>query len=228
MILKIARRGASGYLPENTMAAFSKAAEIDCDVVEIDIHKTKDQQIIAMHDHTVIRTTDGLGKIQDLTLKELKEFHEPNDESIPTLQGIFDLLKNRRKMMLDIKDKYMEEEILKLISNNDLEKDVFIVSEYTDAIKRIKDINPKIKIVISAVTKENQNERIQKAIEINAEMIKVHNVLITKEFIKEAHKYDLGVLSWGAESEHEIKAMIDLKVDAIACGFPDRITKLMN
>jgi len=107
MVLKIARRGASGYCPENTMAAFEKALEIDFDVIEFDIHKTKDNHIVIMHDHNVAKTTDGLGNIRDLTLKEIKIFHEPNGESVPTLQGVFDLIKNKKKMMLDIKDKTM-------------------------------------------------------------------------------------------------------------------------
>lgn len=223
MVLKIARRGASGYCPANTMEAFEKSTKINCDVVEFDIHKTKDNHIVVMHDHTVNRTTDGQGSIRKLTLKELKEFHEPNGESIPTLQGIFDLLKNKRKMIIDIKDKNMVKEILKIVSDNDLENDVIFDSDIQEVCVKVKKLNPKIHVYLGGVTKLNYKGEIQKAKEIGAEMIKVQNTLVTRKLIEEAHKNRIGIYVWGAEELPEIKKMLSLGVDAIVCCFPDRI-----
>jgi glycerophosphoryl diester phosphodiesterase len=223
MVLKIARRGASGYCPENTISAFQKALEIDCDVIEFDIHQTKDRHIIVMHDENVAKTTDGLGNIRDLTLKELKMFHEPNGESVPTLQGVFDLIKNKKKMMLDIKDRGMEKALLKLISDNDLEEYIIVDSDYPDVVKKIKQMNPKLHVYLGGVTKDNYKKIIQEAKSIGAEMIKVENTLVTKELVEEAHKNNIGVYVWGAEEVEDIKKMLALKVDAIVCDFPDRI-----
>ncbi|MAG91063.1 hypothetical protein CMO83_00130 [Candidatus Woesearchaeota archaeon] len=197
MVLKIARRGASGYVPENTMAAFEKSLEIDCDVVEFDIHKTKDNQIIIMHDENVGKTTDGLGNIRDLTLKELKMFHEPNGESVPTLQGVFDLIKNKKKMMLDIKDQNMEREVLQSVNDNDLEENVIIDSDIPEVVKKIKKMNPKIHVFLGGVTKDNYRETIQDAKKIGAEMIKVQNILVNGDLVNEAHSHRIGVYVWG-------------------------------
>lgn len=67
-----AHRGNSMYFPENTMSAFRSAASLPIDMIEIDLHMTKDGQLILMHDHTVDRTTDGSGLIREKTLKETK------------------------------------------------------------------------------------------------------------------------------------------------------------
>lgn len=162
-MLKIARRGASGYAPENTMEAFEKAIHIDCDVVEFDLHMTRDGQIVVMHDHTVQRTTDGIGKIDSLTFYELKGFHEQNGESIPTLQEVFDLLKNKKKMMLDIKDQTVESEILKIIYENDLASDVIIDSDIPQVVVNLKLQDPSLHVYLGGVDRGNFKDVIEQA-----------------------------------------------------------------
>ncbi len=69
----IAHRGASAYAPENTMAAFHKAVEMDAPEVETDVGFTKDHQLLLLHDDTLDRTTDGTGRPEDYSLAELKK-----------------------------------------------------------------------------------------------------------------------------------------------------------
>ena len=69
----IAHRGLSGRYPENTMPAFQAAIDLGVERVEIDLHMTKDQQLVVMHDDSVNRTSNGSGKIKDFTLEELKQ-----------------------------------------------------------------------------------------------------------------------------------------------------------
>ena len=67
-----AHRGNSKYCPENTLAAFKSAMDLDPDMLEIDLHMTKDGEIIMMHDHTVDRTTNGSGLIREKTLAQMQ------------------------------------------------------------------------------------------------------------------------------------------------------------
>ena len=67
-----AHRGASGYAPENTLAAFQKAVDLGADGVELDIQLTKDDQIVVIHDETIDRTSDGKGWVKDYTLEEVR------------------------------------------------------------------------------------------------------------------------------------------------------------
>ena len=82
-----AHRGDSYHFYENTMTAFKAAADAGADMIEFDVHMTKDENLIIMHDPNVYRTTNGNGMISDLTLSEISalnagdEFHP---EKVPT------------------------------------------------------------------------------------------------------------------------------------------------
>ena len=72
MVANIAHRGASGNYPENTLLSFRKALEIGVDEIELDLHFTRDERVVIMHDSTVDRTTNSTGKIADLTFNLVK------------------------------------------------------------------------------------------------------------------------------------------------------------
>ncbi|MBZ0251997.1 MAG: hypothetical protein K8I02_01540, partial [Candidatus Methylomirabilis sp.] len=91
--LRIAHRGASGECPENTLAAFGRALEIGVDMVEFDVHLSRDGVPVVIHDDDVRRTTDGRGLVKDLTLAELRRLDAGGwkdarfaGERIPTLE----------------------------------------------------------------------------------------------------------------------------------------------
>src|SRR5260370_28010658 len=68
----IGHRGAMGHCPENTFVSFERALELGADLVELDVHLTRDGALAVIHDETVDRTTDGHGLLKDHTLSELK------------------------------------------------------------------------------------------------------------------------------------------------------------
>lgn len=70
----LAHRGGAKLAPENTLAAFNRSAELGVHGFEIDIRMTSDEEIIVFHDEYIDRTTDGAGKVADMTLEQLKSF----------------------------------------------------------------------------------------------------------------------------------------------------------
>ena len=92
-------RGASGYAPENTLEAFALAAEQGADSVELDVHLTRDGELLVAHDESIERVSDGTGLIADLTLAQLKKFNfnklhpEYENAKAPTLGEVYELLK---------------------------------------------------------------------------------------------------------------------------------------
>ena len=93
-----AHRGASGYAPENTLEAFRLAVEQGAHGVELDVHLCRSGELVVAHDETVDRVSDGHGRIQDLSLRDLKALRfnrthpEFADARIPTLEEVFELL----------------------------------------------------------------------------------------------------------------------------------------
>lgn len=98
MALIYAHRGASAYAPENTLEAYRMAVEMGAEGIELDVHLSKDGQIVVIHDDTVDRTTDGHGKVCTFTLEELKALDACNGmeaykgAKIPTLREVYALL----------------------------------------------------------------------------------------------------------------------------------------
>jgi len=104
-----AHRGNSKYFPENTIAAFKSAMELNPDMLEIDLHMTKDGEIIMMHDHTVDRTTNGTGLIREKTLAEVKALDAGSwkgeqfaGEKVPAFREFLDFLKNWPEVLVNV------------------------------------------------------------------------------------------------------------------------------
>lgn len=96
MVTKIfAHRGSKGTAPENTLASFKHALEVQSDGIELDVHLSADGIPIVIHDETINRTTDGTGWVKDLTVEELQQvdagsWYSPafEGEKIPTLEEV--------------------------------------------------------------------------------------------------------------------------------------------
>ena len=107
----VAHRGGAGMGIENSLGCIGKGMESGADMIEIDIHLSKDGQIIVCHDRTIGRTTDGKGRISDLTLDEIRRFSlvdrhgQPVGEKIPTLDEVLDLIVGKCRLLIEIKHK---------------------------------------------------------------------------------------------------------------------------
>lgn len=97
-----AHRGWMARYPENTMSAFRAALDLGVDQLETDVRITKDGALVLIHDATVDRTTNGTGKVCDLTLAQLKDLDAGNGEKIPEFWELLELVKNHPTVTLDL------------------------------------------------------------------------------------------------------------------------------
>lgn len=109
-MLLIAHRGASGYAPENTIASFKKAIDMGMKAVEFDVQLTKDRKLVVIHDFSLERTTTGNGRIEDLTLEEIREAdagswysNEYAGEKVPVLEEILEIVRNNELINIEVK-----------------------------------------------------------------------------------------------------------------------------
>lgn len=105
----VAHRGGAGIGLENTLSCIEKGIDFGADRIEVDIHLTKDGHLVVCHDETVDRTTNGKGKIREMTLDEIKQLriidkdNNPTEESLPTLDEVFLLVADRSKLLIEVK-----------------------------------------------------------------------------------------------------------------------------
>ena len=110
IVINIAHRGASSYAPENTFAAFDLAKKMGVKDIELDVHFTKDDHIVVIHDERVDRTTDGSGHVREMSLEKIRSLDagawfsgEFTAEPIRTLGEVLERYKNDLNFHIEIK-----------------------------------------------------------------------------------------------------------------------------
>ena len=158
MSLIYGHRGASGHAPENTLEAFRLAMEMGADGFELDVHLSKDGELVVIHDETVDRTTDGTGFVRDLTLAQLKELDACNGMAayrgakIPTLGEVFDLVRDTHHIVnVEIKtDEWfypqIEEKCLALAAEKGVEDRVIYSSFNHYTLIKMRQLKPDAKL----------------------------------------------------------------------------------
>jgi glycerophosphoryl diester phosphodiesterase len=158
-----AHRGASAYAPENTLAAFQLALRQSADAVELDAKLSADGQVVVIHDQTVDRTTDGQGKVSQLTLRQLKELDAGSHfdasfrgEQIPTLEEVFEAVGRHTMINVELTNyasifDSLPDEAVKLVRGHGLEKRVMFSSFNPRALLRARKLSPEIPIALLAL-----------------------------------------------------------------------------
>ena len=222
-MLKIAHRGASGHALENTKEAFEKAIYLDTEIIEFDVRQTKDKKIVVFHDDKLERTTNGKGKIRNFTLRQLKTITYKNGDFILTLTEALKILKNKCGCKIDIKEKGIEDKVNKAIKRSAMEKQTIVATEYFSVARKIKKMNPSLKVSLGFTENFPAEKMISLARKAGVDIISPHISSVNKKLVGEAHKNGLLVDVWGANTEKEIRKLKLMRVDAITTDYPEKI-----
>lgn len=227
-----AHRGASGYAPENTMAAFEKAIELNSEGIEIDVQMSKDGHLIICHDEKVDRTTNGRGYIKDIYLKDIKlldagyKFNgDYIGEEIPTLSELMELIKDNNMILnIELKNNVIEyrgieEKTIDMIKQYKMENRVIISSFNHSSLYKVKEIDPSIKTGI--LYSKNINNPIRFAKNIKADAIHPNYKRLNRFVIEKAKKENIQINTFTVNIRDYMKLLIDIKIDGIITDYPD-------
>ena len=217
-MIKVGHRGARAYEPENTLRSFAKAMELGVDAVELDIRKTKDNEIVVIHDADVKKTTNGSGLVSDLTLQQIKSFSTEKNEKIPTLDEALACIDKKAKVFIELKETGFEERVLSMIKKNGQTKNVIIVSFLEDALRRVRELDPEIETGLIYAKHKNP---LKAALELKAQWLVAFYRFTHTANVQKAHKNGLKVLVWTVNTPEEAAEMKRKEVDAIASDKPD-------
>lgn len=242
----IAHRGGASLAPENTLSCFKKGIESGADMLELDIHLTKDGHIVVCHDQTVDRTTNGKGKIRDLTLDEISKLciidsdGRITNEKIPTLQDVFSLVNDYRnsgcnvKLLVEIKRTHniyqgIEEKLINMILNYDAKNWVVVQSFNDFAIEKIHSFAPDIRVEKLAFYKFPFIPFIVDGNHISYFSYKKYHYvssfnfyyrIVTPSLINDIHSHKKEIKIWTIEDDFP-----QMDVDGIITNRPDLIKK---
>jgi glycerophosphoryl diester phosphodiesterase len=219
MVLKIGHRGAASYEPENTLRSFQKAIELEVDMIELDIRKTKDGKIVVMHDAKVNRTTNGKGLVKSYTFDQIRKLDAGKGEKIPTLEEVISLVEGKCGIVIELKEPDTEKEVVELIKEKNIESRVIIVSFYPSILKTVKELYPDVKLGIITNKVPKDYLKIIKSMDVDYAMIRKDR--LKGEYVDRLHKMGLKVGAWTVDDKKYFKKLIDMGVDAITSNKPD-------
>ncbi|MEG0996907.1 MAG: glycerophosphodiester phosphodiesterase [Clostridia bacterium] len=232
-------RGASGYAPENTLEAFEMAAKMGAAGVELDVHLTRDGELVVTHDEKIDRVSNGHGSVMEHTLKELKAFRfnkthpEFEHATIPTLGEVFELLLPLGlHINIELKNSQifypqLEEKCIELAAKVGMTDRVLYSSFNHYSIKHIKDIAPSIPCGILYDATLYHAWEYAKTLNANALHPMFTELLIADE-CKSAHALGLEVNPWTVNEEKDMRMVFAAGADRVITNYPDRALRVMN
>ncbi|MFX0029186.1 MAG: glycerophosphodiester phosphodiesterase [Candidatus Hermodarchaeota archaeon] len=217
-----AHRGANKLAPENTLKAFKKAIELTADFIELDIHVSKDGELVVAHDYDLHRITGKDGYIKDFTLKQLKSLNFGEGEKIPTLQEVIELVKGKINLNCEIKVKGITTKVVNLLREYHIIDEVVVSSFLHNELLKFQKIEPKLKLASLEPLKFKGNyswdmkkRMIQFCINNNLFGINPHYTIIDQQFVDFAHTNNIKVFPWTVDSKPTIRNLIKFGVDGI-------------
>jgi len=234
----IAHRGFSGIAPENTLIAFQKAIDCKADYFELDVHKTKNDSIVVIHNSSVDKTSSNgfKGEIAELNYSDLRDVKigysdkfgdKYENEKIPTLREALALAKGKIKVCIEIKVFGTEKEVLKIVNDHGVKEDVIIFSFKYPVLAKIRQLDTDIPILWLINKADNMTLENAKIIESNAIGVGPETK-VTKESLNLAHENNIEVWKWTVNKEDEMQRLIDLGLDGIITDFPDKALKKLS
>ena len=222
----IAHRGYSAVAPANTLSAYTAAGKSDFWGAECDIQRTKDGVWILMHDETVDATTNGTGKISEMTYAEIKELNVDAgsnletypDEKVPTLTEYLDVCKEYKlHPVIEIKanaDPAVMNEVAEILSARE-EKDMFVVISFGREIcVRMKELMPELPVYYLIGFEGVSQEDIDFAVQNHLDGMDIH-VFLPDDYVKAVKKSGLDIFVWTIDDIGNAERFYKLGINAI-------------
>lgn len=240
-IMVIAHRGYSGEAPENTLAAFKKAIAAGSDMIEFDIHFSKDRQIVVIHDEMLERTTNGLGRVSEHNLADLKKFDagfwfSPNfsGERIPTLAEVLNLAKGKILVNVEIKSPThglysvteLAEQALKEVKQAQMLSEVIFSSFNAAALEKIREIEPRAYVALLYHREWNFVQEITRG--KSWQVLNLRKDFLSLEKITRIQGLGMLVNVYTVNEEEELKKFVNWGVNGIITNYPERLISILQ
>lgn len=241
-----AHRGAGGEFPENTLPAFRTGLEQGADLLELDVHASADGEIVVIHDEDVSRTTSGSGLVRELSLGAIRSLdagagfvapdgsrpHAGRGILVPTLKEVLEEFPDTPlNIEIKQKDPAIEAAVVAMLEAYQAGDRVVLAAEHHEIMARIRLAGPGWSTSFSAQELVEFYDRVLRddfdGYRPEGRALQVPHFygdieVVTRAFVDAAHRLDLEVHVWTINDEAEMRALLDLGVDALMSDFPLR------
>ena len=248
----IAHRGGLGLMPENTLSAFRHADSLGVDVLEMDIHTSSDGRLVVIHDRTVDRTTDGRGRVDSMTIRELQALdagyrwkdaqgrypHRNRGVRIPLLEDVLSEFDHQR-LLIEIKPNSAQvaQQLCATLERFEMDEKTVVASFHGDALSAFRQACPQTPV--SATLGQVLLYTLLHLVRLDAAYLNPPIAfqvpehagplnLADERFVKSVHARDAYVHVWTVNRTEAMRRLLDLGVDGIMTDYPDRLISLVN
>ncbi|SFW63034.1 glycerophosphodiester phosphodiesterase [Cellulophaga fucicola] len=225
-LLVIGHRGAMGHETENTLASIQKAIDFNVDMIEIDVFKIKSGEIIVFHDDEVNRLTNGTGKVEDYTWKQLQELTLVGNHKIPLLTTVLDTINAQVPINIELKGSNTATDVNTIIKDyiaiKNWKLEQFLISSFNwKELTAMRNVNGKI--AIGVLTEEDPLQAIPMAQELQAVSINPDVKDVNLNVVMAIKKAGFKIYTYTVNDPQEIIKIKGMPVDGIFTNYPERI-----
>lgn len=222
--LVISHAGCAGHAPENTLAGIRAALDLGVDGIEIDVQATSDGVPVLMHDLTVDRTTNGAGRVAELSLDEIRRL-DAGGEPPPTLADALSLTRGRALLVIEIKQPGIEAAVAKAVREVDALADVMTWSFFPQVLQALRSIEPRIPaaLLVGPQSMPGWQSLRELAVRLGLQGVSVYCESIDEAIRRETRRSGLALYAWTADAPEEIGRLIALEVDGVCTNYPERV-----
>ena len=230
----LAHRGARRVAPENPLPAFARALEMGADGIELDVHLSRDGQLVVIHDFGLETTTNGLGPVEALSAAELALLDagshfgpEFAGTGVPTLGQVFDLVGDRCRINVEIKSEHATggpavEPLAEMIRSRNLHDQVIVSSFNPISLVKMRWTDPKVELGLLLEEELPPHLRFAWFTPIlQPQAVHPAAGMVDAAFMQWARARNCAVNVWTVNDVDEARALVTLGVDALISDVPD-------
>ncbi len=228
----IAHRGASAHRPENTLPAYALAVEQGADMIEIDLHRTRDGALVVTHDEA-LEGLGGEGEIADATLAEVQALDAGGGERVPTLDEVLDAFGAAIPFNLEIKRAKgglypgIEEQALAAVRSRRLLEQTLFSSFDDPVLDRLRELAPTARLAL-LLSPRGAERPLERAAAVRAEALNPWFLMVNAELFGAAHAAGLAVYPYTVDPVDEMERLLGMGVDGLFTNDPERMRRLVS
>jgi glycerophosphoryl diester phosphodiesterase len=240
----IAHRGDSAHRPENTLASFASALEVGAELVELDVQLTADGAVVVIHDPTLDRTTSGRGDVRRMTLAEVRavsagyreKFGDTYaGERVPTLAEALSLLRDRARVMIEIKKESVtddaeggiEASTLAEVRRLGMAGQVAIISFDHRALLRLRDQAPEVTRG-HLFGRTTPAEVLRAAGDAGCGVVMPHKSQLSDELAERVHQAGLKLATWVVDDPAELRQLVRFGLYGVGSNCPGVLLEALS
>ncbi len=220
-MLIIGHRGAAGEKPENTLASIKAGREAGADMIEFDIHLTKDKVPVLSHDNSLERTHGLSIKIKDISLKELKKRTAGTKNPICTLEEVFEDSLGKVMLNIELKDKHSGVAALELLRKPQFKKNAHLVLMSSFSVReliRVRNLNNKVNLALLMHLNPFLFLAWERKLHLSA--VGFHRLHVNKLAVEAAHQLDMFVYVYTVNRKDALTHLRNKDVDGVVTDYP--------